>query len=609
MSTFRLSPKLRLASLWPALAAVITATALLASLVPRLLQQSAAEHLQASLDILLPLVEEQMPDPQEPAPAEDLQAWLRRLAAASDLRITVVALDGTVLADSARSREQVGRMDDHAARPEVVAALRQGHGVAVRRSDTTDLQYVYAARRVDGPDGSYLLRLAQPLRAVEALRSGLAGTMALAAVTALLVMAAISWWLDRRLFRPLARLIADAGRIAHGDYRHRVEEPEEDEVAQLALALNHLAQRVEDQLQEISAERDHLSTILGSMSEGVLVVDREGRAHLANPSFYQLLEVRDPVFGKMPLEVTRRVELASLVEHTLAGGGVVHQEITLRRPHRRTLSLSSVALAGREGGAVVVVRDTTESTRLGQVRRDFVANVSHELRTPLAAIRAYAETLRDGALDDPQTAGRFTERILDQSQRLQALLTDLLTLSKLESVDLPPRRDPVDLARAVGRAAEVVTPRAQALDVSLDVEAAETARVPAVAGEAASLERMLVNLLENAVKYNRPGGRVHVRLSPAEGPQGRPEVLLEVEDDGIGIPADALPRIFERFYRVDKGRSRDEGGTGLGLAIVKHVVQSHDGRIEVESEPGAGTLFRVHLPALPPDAAQTPSSS
>jgi len=296
------------------------------------------------------------------------------------------------------------------------------------------------------------------------------------------------------------------------------------------------------------------------------------------------------VAGRGPLEISRQPHLARIIEATLRSGASETAEIDLELPARRNLSLASASL-GAGAGAVVVARDTTAFAQLAKVRRDFVANVSHELKTPLAAIRGYAETLRDGALGEPATAQRFTERIVAQCRRLQALLDDLLTLSRLESVDggaLPAER--LDLATVVQRGVELVAETAREKGVEIAVSRGE---LPQVAGHPASLERLVVNLLDNAVKYNRPGGRVEVRLAAADGGQ----LALEVADTGIGIPPEALPRIFERFYRVDKGRARDEGGTGLGLAIVKHIAQLHRGRVEVESEERKGSTFRVYLPA------------
>jgi two-component system phosphate regulon sensor histidine kinase PhoR len=228
------------------------------------------------------------------------------------------------------------------------------------------------------------------------------------------------------------------------------------------------------------------------------------------------------------------------------------------------------------------------------MRRDFVANVSHELKTPLSAIRAYAETLRDGALEDKPAAERFVARMIEQSRRLQALLDDLLTLSRLENLEERPQPEPVDLMPILRRAVEVVEEPARARNVEVLLQE-PAAPPPPVWGDRESLERLATNLLDNAVKYNREGGRVAVTVEV-----GPPELVLEVADTGIGIPEESVPRLFERFYRVDKGRARDEGGTGLGLAIVKHVAQSGGGRVEVESELGVGTVFRVHLPLAPP---------
>jgi two-component system phosphate regulon sensor histidine kinase PhoR len=257
---------------------------------------------------------------------------------------------------------------------------------------------------------------------------------------------------------------------------------------------------------------------------------------------------------------------------------------------------------------VVVARDTTETTRLSQMRRDFVANVSHELKTPLSAIRGYAETLRDGALAEPDTAARFTARILDQCRRLQELLDDLLTLSRLESVEVPLEARPVDLARLADQCLETISPYARERGVAL-VRAPSAGGLPPVTGDRGALERLLLNLLENAVKYNREGGEVRLRVGLESGGDGGggERLVVEVADTGIGIPQAALPRIFERFYRVDKGRARGEGGTGLGLAIVKHVAQAHGGRVEVDSRHRHGSTFRVFLPpaAVARDAAVT----
>jgi two-component system phosphate regulon sensor histidine kinase PhoR len=592
--------KLRLAPLWTALAALLTAAGFLWTLLPGLFEQSSGAQLLDTLRVFTPLVREKVDGPQP-----ELQRWVRELAGDDGLRITVVAANGTVLADSTRTPRQLAAMDNHRGRPEIHQALAgragrgaaaaAGTGVSVRRSATTGETYVYAARTfADARGRTFVLRLAEPLAQIRRLRGHLAAAMALATAAAGFAVLLTALWLDRRLFRPLYGLITGAGQLAAGQAR-RVAVPAEGELAALATALNHLAETAERQFAVVRKERDQLQIILASMAEGVLVVGADSRALLVNPAFCRLFDLGGDITGRPLLELVRRPELAHLVADTLALGEPQSGQIELQAPERRTVLLASAALAGGEHGAVLVARDTTELTRVADMRRDFVANVSHELKTPLAAIRGYAETLRDGALEEPPTALRFTERILWQCRRLQALLDDLLTLSRLESVAMPAEREPVDLRLVARRAVELLAAAAQEkkLTVKID-EVAEPAWLPLVPGDENGLERLLVNLVDNAVKYNRPGGEVTIRLLREDS-----QALIEVSDTGIGIPQEALARIFERFYRVDKGRAREEGGTGLGLAIVKHVAQAHGGQVEVESRTGRGTTFRVRLPLAP----------
>ncbi|HEX2253425.1 MAG TPA: ATP-binding protein [Thermoanaerobaculia bacterium] len=613
--------ELRLAPAWPAVAAVVVMTAVLAGLLPPLFERVTAAQLGDSLAIVERLVVPHLDDPPE-----ELQRRVSSLAARTSLRITVIRPDGVVVADSDRTWAEVGRMENHAGRPEVVAALAGERGSVVRRSDTTSRDYLYLARPVassaragtgagTAAPAGWVLRLAQPMDQLAVARRWLAEAVLWALLVALAAAALLSLWIDRRLLQPLAAVIAGTRTLAAtGRYDQRLPvEGGEGPLPELATAVNRLAERVDRQIAALGAERDHLQVILASMSEGVLVVDGDGRAVLANPALRELFALPDDVGGRLPFELVRQPELADVIRETLELGTARRDEVILEDGRgARTVALAGAALRAPlaatgspgQGGAVVVARDTTELSRLARARTDLVANVSHELKTPLAAIRGYAETLRDGALAEPETARRFTTRILEQCRRLQELLSDLLTLSRLESVEAPLERRPVDLARLAERAVETVAARAAERGVELALVLPPGAALPAVDGDPAHLERLLLNLLDNASKYNRPGGSVTVRL--AASAQG--EAVLEVADTGIGIPADALPRIFERFYRVDKGRAREEGGTGLGLAIVKHIAQAHGGRVEVESRVGRGTTLRVHLP-LEPGVTRRPAAS
>ena len=583
MRLLGLPPKLRLAPLWPALAAVITAAIFLGSLLPSLLERTASVQLFDMLDLVAPIARERLANPRL-----NLETWAVQLAADSGIRVTLIRRDGVVLADSSVEPDQVRAMQNHRGRPEVRSALASGRGMNVRKSATTGNTYVYVARTLSGPSGEVMiLRLAEPLDQLGALRTRLAAALFLAMLAAGVAILFTSLWLDRRLFEPVSRLINGAQDLAIGRVS-RVAVPDEEELAALAIALNRLAATAEQQFEAVSQERDRLQEILASMSEGVLVVDRDGRAQMINPAFYHLFDLAGDFTGRPALEIIRHPGFARLIEDTLRQRQPESAQIVLTSPDRRTLLLASAVLSGGERGAVVAARDTTELTRVADMRRDFVANVSHELKTPLAAIRGYAETLRDGALDEPPTAKRFTERILSQCRRLQELLDDLLILSRLEGMDAALEREPVSLDAVARHAIELLTPAAREKGVGIDLEEEP---VPQIQGDPGGIERLLLNLLDNAIKYNRPEGRITVRVGRCGG-----DALVEVSDTGIGIPPEAIPRIFERFYRVDKGRAREEGGTGLGLAIVKHIAQAHGGQVDVESRVGRGSTFRVRLP-------------
>ncbi len=580
------APKLRLAPLLPMLVALLLAATLAAVLLPRAIADQAAHELQQTLRLVEPSLPLALG--ARAAPSAELEQAVNTLVARTDFRLTLIAEDGVVLADSERSLDQLAEMENHRERKEVVDALAHGEGFAVRNISTTGTKTAYAARLVRAADGSAVVaRLALPIRSLSSYRFHLIGLLALAALAAAAAAMVVSLWLSRTLFQPLSRLIAVAGKIGDGDYRAPVELPEETELAALAHALQRIAREAEHQLAAVEAERDHLRATVESMAEGVLVVDPRGRAQLANSAFRALFALPGDAAADELLDLAREPRLSDLIRGVLDADGPRSAELERHDPVPRTLALLANRLS-RDGGAVIVARDITETERLHRMRRDFVANVSHELKTPLAAIRGYAETLVDGALDERATALRFSARILEQSRRLGELIDDLLTLSRLESTEPIRAAERVDLGELAAEAVELVAARAAAKPVALELDPGSS---PAVDGDWEGLLRLLTNLLDNAIKYNHPGGSVSVRLSEVDG-----QARMEVTDRGIGIPPLHLARIFERFYRVDSGRARDEGGTGLGLAIVKHVAQAHGGRVEVESTLGAGTTFRVLLP-------------
>ncbi len=581
---------LRLLPLWPILAALASASLLLWLLIPTLLERSAAAGLSDALPVVGRLFEGELG-----GPPEALQARVVALAEGSEMRITVVRGDGLVLADSARTWEELLAMDNHAGRPEVRQAFALGQGSSVRRSATTGRDYVYAARRLNDSTGRlWVLRLARPLRALRAVRGRLLGVLAVTITVAAVTVSLVWWGLDRRLYRPLGSMIVAADRVSHGRLAERLPVPESAELGPLAAAVNRIAERAQIEVGRVEGQRNRLRQILSGMSDGVLVVDASDRVTLVNPAFRELFGIEGEVGERSAIELVRRPAVAEELAAARAAGGEGRpadgSERLLQLDSGRSVALRGQPLAG--GAVLLVAQDVTARLNLDRTRRDFVANVSHELRTPLTAIRGYAENLSDGALGDPAAGPKFIERILGQCRRLEALLEDLLSLARLEKQPPPSAADEtVDLAELAGRVIETARVLAGERAVELELEA--PAALP-VRGSSESLETMLGNLVDNAVKYNRRGGSVTVRVGERQG-----EAEIEVADTGLGIPAAELTRIFERFYRVDRGRGRGEGGTGLGLAIVKHAAQQLGGRVEVESRIGVGSTFRVRLPVAP----------
>ncbi|MCB1008789.1 MAG: HAMP domain-containing protein, partial [Acidobacteria bacterium] len=555
------SPKLRLAPLWPATAALLVVATLLLFQLPGILAESAARDLQdtaqlAARGLTLPTaLPDRLPDP---ALQERVRAWVR----GTSLRLTVIAGDGRVFSDSARTEAEVAAMENHGKRPEVFAALARGAGHSTRTSATTGIETAYAACLVPAEGGpTWVVRVALPIASAAEVRRHLTRALLLSALVAALVVAALSAWLRHRLFRPLDQLIAAADALGRGDYDQVVPIPDPPELATLGRALERISTEARSQIAAVAAERNHLRSTVTGMSEGVLVADREGRTTLLNPAFRDLFGIASDAPSEEVLALAREPRLGDLIERALVDKTAETVQIELPEPRRRIVALVAGPLLGDQG-VVVVARDVTQSERLHQMRRDFVANVSHELRTPLSAIRGYAETLVDGAAGDAETSLRFSRRILEQCRRLTELLDDLLTLSRLEGAEPLRGLEEVDLRETAAEAIEMLVTQAAAKQIRVELEPGPTAEVR---GDADGLLRLVANLLDNAIKYNRDGGEVRLRLATGEG-----EAQLEVSDSGIGIPAASLPRIFERFYRVDKGRAREEGGTGLGLAIVKH---------------------------------------
>jgi two-component system phosphate regulon sensor histidine kinase PhoR len=409
------------------------------------------------------------------------------------------------------------------------------------------------------------------------------------------------------LSRSLRELRAAAMAMA-SDLTVRIRPSGKDEIAEFGSALDKLADSLGSSLDRLAHERDRLEAILETMTEGVLVTGADGRVVLANRSLRSMLATTGQLVGKRPIEAIRNDELAELIEHANQIGAVAGAEIDVVGVMARRVRVRVAPLTGSHSeGAVAVLSDVTDLKRLESLRRDFVANVSHELRTPIAAVRAAAETLQTGALNDAAAARDFVDIIVRHSERLHELVEDLLKLSRIEAQKLELTMVAVDVAELVDHVIDLFALSASRHAVLLSRDHVE--RGVSVVADRRALEQVLANLVDNAIKYS-PRASVQISAASVDG-----EVRIAVRDSGPGIGEKHLPRLFERFYRVDRGRSREVGGTGLGLSIVKHMAEAMKGRVSVESQVGRGSIFTVHLPtaeateSAPPPPLRSPNAS
>ena len=408
---------------------------------------------------------------------------------------------------------------------------------------------------------------------------------------------AAGYALARRVTRPIDELRAAAARLAGGDTTTAVPATEVAELADLATALSRLRAQLVERGLTIGRQGTQQEAVLGSMIEGVLAVDARQRLLGINRAAADLLDVDpDESAGRLLIDVIRNPDLRRFALTAIDCRAPVEDDLVLHGPRDRTIRLRGTALrdASGEGGAVIVLNDVTEMKRLEHVRRDFVANVSHELKTPIASIKGFVETLLDGAMDDPADNSRFLGIVARQADRLAAIVDDLLALSRIEQSEgagnLPVETVPV--ASILTAVTLDCGPRAADRSIRLEVDCPANL---AATLNAALVEQAVINLVDNALKYSESGKTVWLSAAASE-PPGPRELVLCVRDEGCGIEPIHLPRLFERFYRVDKARSRNLGGTGLGLSIVKHIVQAHTGAVSVDSEPGVGTTFTIRLP-------------
>ncbi len=403
----------------------------------------------------------------------------------------------------------------------------------------------------------------------------------------------LAWWLARRLAQPLQELIDGAEKIAAGDYGHRVYLDRKDELGQLADTFNYMSAQLASQFAQLDEDRQQLRAVLGSMVEGVIAIDGSQTILFANDRAGLMLEFPTKTTpGRKLWEVLRQRAVQDLVQATMRATEPLDKTLPFSGPSGKSLTLHVAQLPGMPTrGAVLVFHDTSELRRLERLRQDFVANVSHELKTPLSVINACVETLVEGGIDDLENRGRFLQRVQEETQRLHMLILDLLSLARIESGEQTWSFQSLSFRELAHACVERHQARTQAKKQTLLLEPPDQNADELVWADKEAVAEILDNLVDNSVKYTPEGGTIRLRWRGENG-----HCQIEVQDTGIGIPANDLPRIFERFYRVDKARSRELGGTGLGLSIVKHLVQAMQGNVSATSEPGQGSTFTILLP-------------
>lgn len=527
--------------------------------------------------------------------AATIQKSLDPLGEDIDARITVIDSKGDVVADTKKDPE---KLDNHMNRPEVTDILKKGEsvGISIRESDSLGYSMLYVAvpvKHQGKTDG--VLRISISLESVDAAVAKLWGNLALIFGIALVIIAAISVFIARKITRPVREIIEVSTDLANHKYDSRIHGKISGELQDLSISVNTLAESLETQMFEIKQNEQRLNAIVQNLVSGVMLINVDKQVIMTNRTMYQILGETE-ITGKPFYEVIKSFALSQLIEATFETKTIQQKEIILYFPREMILDASVSPILGENGeitGIILLLHDITQIRHLENVRSEFVTNVSHELKTPVTALKGFAETLLDGAMYDEVLLKKFLTIIKEESDRLHRLIMDILALSRIEQNPVAENVELVDVDEVIEQSARTIFEMATEKNIRVTIPEKTSASVM-IETDRDKLQQIVINLLSNAINYTPVDGKVEVKLIEQEA-----EVIIEVTDNGIGIPAKDIDRVFERFYRVDKARSRHSGGTGLGLSIVKHLVENCGGRIEVESQEEVGSTFRVTLPKKP----------
>jgi two-component system phosphate regulon sensor histidine kinase PhoR len=518
---------------------------------------------------------------------KNLDEFARQLKTKTNTRVTIISNDGTVLGDSDKPSAS---MDNHLQRPEIQQAMLRESGTSIRFSNTIKKDMLYLAIPVwQDKEIKGFLRLAHPMTDIENTLYEIREKIILASFLALTISVIIGLYLSGSITRRIKKIVEVSRDIAMGNLKRKTLIPSEDEIGELEKNLNIMAEELETKMQTLAREKQTLETVFNTMKDGLLVIDGKGNIINASPAINRIFGISEDIKGRPYFEILRDPAAQDAMEEVRDTGKSAMREIEIFYPTYRYLYITVTPLQSNilGAGSIVVVHDITKIKHLETVRKDFVANVSHELRTPITAIKGFVETLLEGSIEDKKNARRHLEIIKNHSERLNSLVEDLLTLSRLDKGEFHLNPEEIDLRDIIDMVFITLKDKAVSKDISLLKEIPEDISLTA---DRNALTQIFLNLIDNAIKFTE-FGRVLIRVESKDD-----TIEISVEDTGIGIEPQHIPRLGERFYRVDSARSRALGGTGLGLAIVKHLVHLHGWQMKINSVPGKGTKVILIIP-------------